>query len=174
MTPFSQGVGSEGAETTFVRPGQSKLPRPEQREMPVNIYETVDGICVTAPMPGVCPKDITIEVMDSEIVVRGGVTGVRQEQKHYLRHEWAYGPYGRTVELPSGVDAGRANATFGNGVLIVDLPRVEQTLPGRIQLRQAGPAKGFAAGHSGRGATAAGHEPPSLRRTSVRRRRKRR
>jgi len=118
--------------------------------IPVNLFDNDRELMVVAPMPGVAPEDISIDVTDDgHLTLRAAMHGEGQERIHYLVREWSYGPYERTIELPYPVDAMRANVSFGNGVVSVSLPRVEATTGGRILVQRTGHARGVAVGHSG-------------------------
>lgn len=118
--------------------------------IPVNLFENERELMVVAPMPGVEPEDISIDVSDDgTLVLRAAQHGEGQERIDYLLREWSYGPYERAVELPYAVDALRANVSYGNGVLAVTLPRADRTRGNSIRLERTGHARGVAAGHAG-------------------------
>jgi len=120
--------------------------------IPINLYENDRELLLTAPMPGVEPEDIAVEVTDDgHLTLRADEHGPGQERITYLRREWSYGPYARTIELPCAVDAGSANVAFGNGVLSLSLPKTGTTTGGEIRIDRTGHARGLALGHSGRG-----------------------
>ncbi len=125
--------------------------------LPVNVYENDRELMVVAPMPGVDPTDISVEVTDDgKLTLRARQHGEGQERIEYLQREWAYGPYERTIELPRPVDARRANLSFGNGVLAVTLPKSSATVPAALALERTGHTRGVAMGHAGtRGGAAA-------------------
>jgi HSP20 family protein len=118
--------------------------------VPVNLFENDRELMVVAPMPGVAPEDISIDVTDDgRLTVRASMHGEGQERIRYLRREWSYGPYERTIDLPCAVDARRANLSFGNGVLTVTLPKADATNAGRMLVQRTGHTRGVAAGHRG-------------------------
>lgn len=118
--------------------------------IPVNLFDNERELMVVAPMPGVAPEDISIDVTDDgHLTLRAAAHGEGQERIDYLTREWSYGPYERTVELPCAVDAMRANVTYGNGVLSVTFPKVGVTTAGRLLVQRTGHARGVAVGHSG-------------------------
>jgi HSP20 family protein len=123
--------------------------------VPINIYENDRELMVVAPMPGVAPEDISIDVTkDGNLTVRAAQHGPGQERMTYLRREWSYGPYERTIELPRRVDARSANVTYGNGVLSITFPKTEAMSAGRVLVERTGHTRGVAAGHVGtRGGT---------------------
>lgn len=118
--------------------------------IPVNLFDNDRELMVVAPMPGVAPEDISIDVTDDgHLTLRAAQHGEGQERIDYLLREWAYGPYERTLELPCAVDATRANVSFGNGVLAITFPKAGATARGRILVRRTGQARGVTAGHPG-------------------------
>jgi HSP20 family protein len=118
--------------------------------IPVNLFDNERELMVVAPMPGVGPEDISIDVTDDgHLTLRAAMHGEGQERIDYLTREWSYGPYERTIELPVAVDALRANVSYGNGVLAVTLPKVGTTNAGRILVQRTGHTRGVAVGHSG-------------------------
>jgi HSP20 family protein len=118
--------------------------------IPVNMFENQRELMVVAPMPGVAPEDISIDVLDDgRLTVRSRQHGEGQERISYLRREWSYGPYERTIELPYAVDAMRANVAYGNGVLTITFPKAGAISPGRVLVRRTGQTRGVTAGHRG-------------------------
>ena len=118
--------------------------------VPVNVFENDRELMVVTPMPGVAPEDISIDVLDDgRLTVRSRMHGEGQERISYLRREWSYGPYERTIDLPCAVDAERANVSYGNGVLSITFPKAGSTHSGRVLVRRTGHTRGVATGHRG-------------------------
>jgi len=118
--------------------------------IPVNLFENERELIVVAPMPGVAPEDISVDVTDDgHLTLRANQHGEGQERIDYLLREWSYGPYERTIELPCAVDAKRANVTFGNGVVSMTFPKVGAPRAGRVLVQRTGQSRGMTAGHRG-------------------------
>ena len=118
--------------------------------IPINLFDNERELMVVAPMPGVAPEDISIDVTDDgRLTVRAAMHGEGQERIRYLRREWSYGPYERTIDLPCAVDARRANLSYGNGVLSVTFPKAAATNAGRMLVQRTGHTRGIASGHRG-------------------------
>ncbi len=118
--------------------------------VPINLFENDRELMVVAPMPGVSPEHISIDVTtDGHLTVRASQRGEGQERIRYLVREWSYGPYERTIELPCAVDATRANVTYGNGVLSITFPKAGVTNGGRMLVQRTGHTRGLVAGHRG-------------------------
>ena len=88
-------------------------------------------------MLGVREEDIDITVRGNAITLEAGERADLKPEsgKRYLRQEWHYGPYQRTLELPYAVDAESAEATFGNGVLTVRVRKAETERLHRIPVK---------------------------------------
>jgi HSP20 family protein len=130
--------------------------------VPINFFENDRELMAVAPMPGVAPEDISIDVTDDgQLTVRAAQHGEGQERITYLLREWSYGPYERTVELPCRVDARRANLTYGNGVLSITFPKSEAMNAGRLVVERTGHTRGMIAGHAGSRGGAADDPTPN-------------
>ncbi len=115
--------------------------------IPVKMYRGSNRLVVAAPMAGMEPEDIVVEVtadgqLNLHALMRAQFKGRHEAEHEVLLDEWNPGPYHRRIELPNKVDARLANATYSNGVLVVALPLSGQTRPARITLETVGPAHG--------------------------------
>jgi HSP20 family protein len=92
----------------------------ETQRVPVNVYETNGALVVVAALPGVMADDIELTLERGRLTIQAAMRTAAP--KDYLMHEWTYGPYERTLEIPA--DVGReVNATHGNGQLAVSLAK---------------------------------------------------
>ncbi|MGH7826299.1 MAG: Hsp20/alpha crystallin family protein [Candidatus Binatia bacterium] len=124
------------------------------QRIPVRIYRSDDRITLTAPMPGLAPEDITITIMDKAVVVHGEDHSPGQHYLDLILNEWTIGPYSREVTLPDPVRGDLANATYGNGVLVLSMPKAEageEATTANFQLQPIGSTRGERIGHVGKG-----------------------
>jgi len=124
---------------------------PKAQTVPVKMYRSLHLLTVAAPMAGVGPEDIAVEVTaDGRLVLHGELSGNGPEtNREVLVEEWIIGPYHRELALPAPVDGESATVTYGNGVLVVALPLVQRTRPARLRLEPLGPTRGERAGNPG-------------------------
>jgi HSP20 family molecular chaperone IbpA len=101
------------------------------QHVPVNMWETGGSLVVVAPMPGVMAEDVEVSLEGGTLRLRAGERSQAQKRDYSL-HEWGYGPYERTLELPDAY-RGSVAATLGNGQLAV---RVGKTGTGEDQQSQ--------------------------------------
>lgn len=123
----------------------------QPQPVPVNVFETENELMVVAAMPGIEAANVDITVENDKLTIRGEKRGPGQENHRYLRREWSYGPYERSIELPLDVDVDKANASYGNGIVTIALPKAESRRARRIQieLNQKGTERGERVGHRG-------------------------
>lgn len=120
------------------------------QHIPIKMYRTPDRLMLTAPMPGLMPEDMLVEVTaDNRIIIQGELRGTLKDVKELLLDEWSVGGYYRELSLPNGVDAVHANVTYGNGVIVVALPISTETIPAVVAMDTTGVDKGGYVGNAG-------------------------
>ena len=110
-------------------PSFGELAMPLEGRMPrVDIIEKDDEIVVRAEVPGVDKKDLDISMTDNTITIKGRTNHEEKtESANYYCSEITHGEFSRTVALPADVDVDKAKAMFKDGVLEVDLPKIEKS-----------------------------------------------
>lgn len=120
------------------------------QRIPVKVYRTQDRISVAAPMPGLEPDNITVEITpQNHLLLHGAVRGMLKGDKQLLVDEWSVGDYHRDLELPAPVNGNEANVTYGNGVVVVVLPVADKTTPAHLRMQHMGDSKGERVGNAG-------------------------
>lgn len=104
----------------------------------VNIWADEDSALVTAEIPGIEKDDLEINVTGDTL----SISGERKldeipEGAQYHRRERGSGKFSRDIQMPYTVDAKNVKASFKNGVLEIELPRVEAEKPKRIAVKAA-------------------------------------
>jgi len=90
----------------------------------LDFSETKDAFVVKAEVPGVEQKDISVSIQDQMLTIKGEKHKEKEEKdEKYHRVERSWGAFARTIALPAGVDTGKVDATFKDGVLSVKLPK---------------------------------------------------
>ena len=102
----------------------------------INVWAAEESARVTAEIPGVSKDDLEINVTGDTLTL----SGVRSqddlpEGARYHRQERRFGEFSRSIQLPYSVDVNKVKAVFKNGVLSVDLPRVEAEKPRKIAVK---------------------------------------
>ena len=120
--------------------------------VPVQMHQTPNLLVLAAPMPGLEPDDITVTIKNAHLTIGGAYRGSRQHQPEILLSEWTVGPYYREVRLPQLVDGALTNATYGNGVLVLSMPKLAPGAQGcdtEFRLQALTDTRGQRVGHTG-------------------------
>lgn len=101
----------------------------------VDIYETQEDIVLKAELPGLEQKDISIEVRDNTLTLRGEKKFEKEvKEENYHRIERSYGTFQRMFTLPDTVQQDKVKAKFKDGVLEIIMPKVEKAKPKLIKV----------------------------------------
>ena len=97
----------------------------------VNVYEYDDKIGVIAEIPGLDKKDLNVEVEEGVLTVSGEKQhGFFDESKaKVLRRELKHSQFKRQFTLGDMLDGDNISANFKDGILSIEIPKVEPTLP---------------------------------------------
>lgn len=109
----------------------------------IDMYETPEAVVIKAAVPGARPEDLEVTITDGVLRVKGEARdGKEVEQEHYLYREQRYGSFVRSVALPPALHTGKAEASFGDGVLTVSIPRSAEARPKTVEVKAKGAIKG--------------------------------
>jgi HSP20 family protein len=125
----------------------------QQQTVPVQLHQTADRLVLATPMPGLEAEDILITIRGDHLTMCGEYRGSRHDQPEILLSEWTIGPYYREVVLPQPVDGELTNATYGNGVLVLSMPKAlsgRQENNAEFRLQALKDTRGQHVGHTGR------------------------
>ncbi len=101
-----------------------------------NVFEDEKRLVVRIEVPGLDKNDMDIEVSGNSLIVRGEKRFEREETEgRYRVLQCAYGSFERIVPLHAAVKADQAKASYRNGVLRVELPKVEEEKPRKQTVR---------------------------------------
>lgn len=90
----------------------------------IDVVEGEEAISVSAELPGMEEKDITVEVTEDTLTISGEKRVEREEkdEDHHLS-ERRYGAFKRTLRVPDTVASSKVSAEMKNGILTVTLPK---------------------------------------------------
>lgn len=92
-----------------------------------------DGkLVVRADVPGARKEDLSVEVLDDRLVLKGERRSEEKEEREgYFRSERTYGSFVRSIPLPQGVEPDTARADLRDGVLEITMNAPEEKTKGR-------------------------------------------
>lgn len=121
----------DGILDGFVRAG-STAPAAVMRKQAalaprMDIAETQQSYLLTLELPGVAEEDVDVQWHEGVLTVRGEKKAdATEEGRSWHRLERSFGAFQRSVTLPKEIDAEGIRATFGNGVLRIEVLKSEK------------------------------------------------
>ena len=105
----------------------------------IDITEDNDTFIVTADLPGLSKKDISINIKDNLLTISGERKVVKNENddRNYYRTERRYGSFKRSFQMTDQIIADKISASFKDGVLTVNVPKAEEVKPKEIDIKVA-------------------------------------
>ena len=121
--------GTEGAES------ESPHEFPRWSLLAAETWETAKSVVIRVEIPGIDEGDLDIDVEGNVLRIRGEKrSGSAQQRRRYHLMERAYGHFERSIPLPHGVDAEKAEVSYRNGVLTAILPKTDTLPPRRLTI----------------------------------------
>lgn len=110
--------------------------QPTAWALALDVAEKEDAFIVRASLPGINPDDLEITLTDNVLTIKGDV----QENKEFEDAQWhlrerRYGAFQRSITLPTPVNADAIEATYEDGVLSLNVPKVEEVKSKRIEVK---------------------------------------
>jgi HSP20 family protein len=102
----------------------------------VDIYDKSDTIVIHAELPGVTKEDVSIEVKENILTLKGERVEIKEvNEDKYFRKERSFGSFYRAFTLPTAINPENIKATFKDGVLEIEIPKPEEQKPKQIQIK---------------------------------------
>ena len=96
----------------------------------VNVYEYEDKIGIVAEIPGLSKKQVNIEVEDNVLTISGDKHNVADDNTaKIIRRELKHSSFKRSFQLSDQLDAEKVSAKFEDGILSVNIPKIEPEQP---------------------------------------------
>jgi HSP20 family protein len=91
---------------------------------------------ITAEIPGVDKKDISVDVKDRVLTLRGERSSDNEvKEDRFYRRERTFGKFERSFTLPAAVDPDNIKAEYRDGVLKIEVPKPEGHKPRQINVQ---------------------------------------
>ncbi|WP_026877847.1 Hsp20/alpha crystallin family protein [Jiangella gansuensis] len=115
--------------------------------MPMDLYRSGDHYVMHFDLPGIDPGSLDVNVKDRTLTVRAERSG-RSEDVEWLNRERPVGTYVRQLNLGTGLELDRIEASYADGVLTLTVPVEEEAKPRRIEVSHPSKTRVIEAGPS--------------------------
>jgi len=104
------------------------VPQMEMEEFSpkVELRETDKGYSVRAEIPGISESDVNVTLRENNLILEGEKKSEtkKEERGHYFS-EFSYGGFYRSIPLEEEVNPDKVKAIYRNGILHVELEKIE-------------------------------------------------
>jgi HSP20 family protein len=113
----------------------SQLNRPSVLMPALDVAVSEDDVVITMDVPGFRSDELSIEVEDRFLTVRGERKRPQAaEGTSYVHVERPFGSFERRITIPGGADPDRITASLHDGVLSLIVPKPERLKPKAIAI----------------------------------------
>jgi HSP20 family protein len=96
-------------------------------ELAIDVYSTEDHIFIQAPISGVKKEDLEIVTENDIVIIKGKrERPQKKEIKEFYTKECFYGNFRRELILPEETDPSRIEANIEEGILTIEIPKIER------------------------------------------------
>jgi HSP20 family molecular chaperone IbpA len=101
----------------------------------VDIFETEKAITLLADIPGVTSEKLNIDLRDNILTLIGDIDPVEGAGEEDVVIEYESGRFYRQFTLSEVIDQNKIDAKLADGVLRLNLPKVEKATPRKIAVK---------------------------------------
>ena len=102
---------------------------------PMDLSETDSTYRVRVDLPGVRRENVKVNTEGNRLTISGERHREKREDgRDFLRVERSAGSFYRAMTLPAGIDSDKAKASFENGVLTIEMPKIEKKTTKQIKI----------------------------------------
>ncbi len=102
----------------------------------VDISETEEEFNIKAEIPEVNKEDVKINIEEGILTIQGVRNQEKEEKgKKFHRIERCYGTFVRRFSLPSNIDESKIKASFKDGMLTLQVPKIVEPKSKAIEVK---------------------------------------
>lgn len=110
----------------------------EAWSIPLDVTRSGDEVVVKASLPGVKKEDVDVTIEDNVLTIKAEIAQEgEKEEVGYLLKERRTGSFYRAVRVPETTDSENASSAYGDGVLTVTLPKLEEKKARKLSVTAA-------------------------------------
>ena len=98
-----------------------------------SIKETDDEIILSIELPGIAKDSIAVNI--ERDILKVSATKKKPEETGNLRDTRRYGEFNKNYNIKCVVDTTGIEATYNDGVLVVTIPKAEESKPRKIDIK---------------------------------------
>ena len=109
--------------------------------LPLDVFESDDGLTVEASLPGVDPDDVEVTLEKGKLSIRAEQAApaddAADEGRTYFLRERHHGPHARSILIGDGYDPDSVQGSLKDGVLTISVQKAAQAQPRQVVISGA-------------------------------------
>jgi HSP20 family protein len=123
FAPFTSNNPADGGSTGF-------------QSLPVNVWETDEAYLATLMAPGLDEKTINVTIHENTLAIEAVLAFEAPEgATAVVWQEFGPAKFRRSLRLGTSIDPSRVEALYRNGLLMLTLPKAEDSKPRQIHVQ---------------------------------------
>jgi HSP20 family protein len=107
----------------------------EAWSIPLDVTRNQDDVVVKASLPGLDKDKLDVTIEENVLTIRAELSEEgEREDSGYLLRERRTGSFFRAIRLPETVDSEKVSSVYKDGVLTVNLPKLEEKKAKKITI----------------------------------------
>lgn len=108
----------------------------EEGQLTIDVYQTDTEIVIKSPVAGVKSEDLDVTITNDMVTIKGRRENEEPVAKeHYFFQELYWGPFSRSVILPTEIEIDQAKAILKDGILTIRLPKIEKETAKKLSIQ---------------------------------------
>jgi HSP20 family protein len=135
LSPYRRMAGlREAMERAYEESLSEKTPSDREMRLAADVIAGPDAFIINAFVPGLEADDLSIEILNNTLSIRGEFKVTTEEDAKYMTSELPAGRFARVITFPVEVDASKVEASIKNGLLTLRVPKSEVLRPQPIKI----------------------------------------
>lgn len=118
-----------------IRKDLNEKTKSTEGQLSVDIYQNEDNLIILAPISGCDIHDIELTITDDVLSIKGRrALDPDIDTDNFFTKECFWGTFSRSIVLPTKTETSKILAKFSNGILRVEIPKVEAERTRKIEI----------------------------------------
>ena len=105
-------------------------------QLTVDVYETPSSFVIKSAVAGVDSDKLDISITNEAVTIKGERSSEEKvKTDNYLHRECYWGRFSRSIILPQEIDPDKAKAQLKNGILRIELPKINKTKSKKLKVK---------------------------------------
>lgn len=137
LQPIQKNYQDNSSPVEIHAKKQPLVPKEEEEgQLTIDVYQTQTEIVIKSPVAGVSSQNLDVTITNDMVTIKGRRENDEEVQKeHYFFQELYWGPFSRSVILPTEIEMEQAKAILKDGILTIRLPKVEKETAKKLNIQ---------------------------------------